>query len=278
MTHWTDFGVWQADDIHWDRFEPSRVDPDLVKLIKAASLVEHNAPVYAKYLCNVFHNDPGFAKLAKDWADEEVKHGKTLAHYAKLADPDFDFDDAFERFTEGFQVPVDVSRSVRGSLTGEILARCVVETGTSSHYTAIRRVTGEPVLEELCRNLAADELRHYKTFWEFSKQLREKEGIGLVKRARVVIGRVAEAQDEELAYAFHSANEKPGGFNHKRSNEAYAGHAYKLYPPYLVERVVAMLLNVIGLKPHGWLSRRISRLTYRKIQQRARRFAAARPT
>ncbi len=275
MVHWTDFGVWQADDIHWDRFEPSRVDPDLVKLIKAASLVEHNAPVYAKYLCNVFHDDPGFAKLAKDWADEEVKHGKTLAHYAKLADPEFDFDDAFKRFTEGFQVPVDVSRSVRGSLTGEILARCVVETGTSSHYTAIRRATGEPVLEDLCRNLAADELRHYKTFWEFSKLLREEEGVGLVKRARVVIGRVAEAQDEELAYAFHSANEKPGGFNHKRSNEAYAGRVCKLYPPYLVERIVAMLLNVIGLKPHGWLSRRISRLVYRKMQKRVRRYAAA---
>ena len=121
MVHWTDFGVWQADDIHWDRFEPSLVDSDLVMLIKAASLVEHNAPVYAKYLCNVFHDDPDFAKLAKDWADEEVKHGKTLAHYAKLAHPDFDFDDAFKRFTEGFQVPVDVSESVRGSLTGEIL-------------------------------------------------------------------------------------------------------------------------------------------------------------
>ena len=278
MPHWTDFGVWQAEDIHWDRFDSSRVDPDLVKLVKTASLVEHNAPVYAKYMCNVFHDDPGFAKLARDWADEEVKHGKTLARYAKLADPEFDFDTAFKRYTDGFQVPVEVSESVRGSLTGEILARCVVETGTSSHYTAIRRVTNEPVLEELCRNLAADELRHYKTFWEFSKLLREKEGIGLVKRAQVVINRVAEAQDEELAYAFHTANEKKsGGFNHKRSNEAYAGHLYKLYPPYLVERFVAMLLNVIGLKPHGWLSQRISRLVYRKMQKRARRFAAGQP-
>ncbi|MCP4330524.1 MAG: ferritin-like domain-containing protein [Alphaproteobacteria bacterium] len=277
MTHWTDFGIWQATDIHWDRFQASRADPDLVKLVKAASLVEHNAPVYAQYLCNVFHDDPAFAKLAKDWSDEEVKHGKTLARYAMLADPDFDFDVAFKRYTEGFRVPVDVSESVRGSLTGEILARCVVETGTSSHYTAIRRATDEPLLQELCRNLAADELRHYKTFWEFSKKLREKEGIGLVRRARVVIGRVAEAQDEELAYAFHSANEKPGSFNLKRSNETYAGHAYGLYPPYLLERIVAMLLNVIGLKPHGRLNRLISRLAHWKMQRRARRFAATQP-
>ncbi len=277
MTHWTDFGVWQAADIHWDRFQAALADPDLLKLIKAASLVEHNAPVYAQYLCNVFHDDADFAVLAKKWSDEEVKHGKALAHYAKLADPDFDFDGAFKRYTGGFQVPVDMSESVRGSLTGEMLARCVVETGTSSHYTAIRRATDEPVLQELCRNLAADELRHYKTFWEFSKKLREKEGIGLVKRAMVVIDRVAEAQDEELAYAFHSANEKPGSFNVKRSNEAYVGYAYGLYPPYLVERIVAMLLNVIGLKPHGRLSRLISRLANWRIQRRARRAVAKQP-
>lgn len=274
MTHWTEFHVWKADDIHWDRFDGSRIDPDIVKLVKAASLVEHNAPVYAQYLCNVFYNDPGFQKLAKEWAIEEVKHGKTLAKYAKLADPDFDFDDAFKRYTDGFQVPVEVTESVRGSLTGEILARCVVETGTSSHYTAIRRATVEPLLQELCRNLAADEFRHYKTFWEFSKVLRENEGIGLWKRARVVIDRVTEAQDKELAYAYHSANEKRGSFNHKRCTEAYVGCAYRLYPPYLVERIVAMLLNVVGLKPHGRLSRFISRWAYRKMQKRARLVAA----
>lgn len=274
MTHWTEFHVWKAEDIHWDRFDGSRIDPDIVKLVKAASLVEHNAPVYAQYLCNVFHNDPGFEKLAKEWAIEEVKHGKTLAKYAKLADPDFDFDDAFKRYTDGFQVPVEVTESVRGSLTGEILARCVVETGTSSHYTAIRGATVEPLLQELCRNIAADEFRHYKTFWEYSKVLREKEGIGLWKRARVVIDRVTEAQDKELAYAFHSANEKKGSFSHKRCNEAYVGCAYRLYPPYLVERIVAMLLNVVGLKPHGRLSRFISRWAYRKVQKRGRLVAA----
>ncbi len=270
MTHWTEFHVWKADDIHWDRFDGSRVDPDIVKLVKAASLVEHNAPVYAQYMCNVFHNDPAFEKLAKEWAIEEVKHGKVLAKYAKLADPDFDFADAFKRYTDGFQVPVEVTESVRGSLTGEILARCVVETATSSHYTAIRRATVEPLLQELCRNIAADEFRHYKTFWEFSKVLREKEGIGLWKRARVVIDRVTEAQDKELAYAFHSANEKQGSFSHKRCNEAYVGCAYRLYPPYLVERIVAMLLNVVGLKPHGQLSRLIGRWAYRKMQKRGR--------
>ena len=276
MTHWTDMHLWTLDDIPWQRFDRSRVDPDLVKLVKAASMVEHNAPVYATYLCNVFHEDPEFQKLAKVWAEEEVRHGQALGRWAALADPDFDFEASFKRFTSGFQVPVDVSESVRGSLTGELLARCVVETGTSSHYTAIRRATDEPVLHELCRLLAADELRHYKTFYELSKHVRVKEGIGLANRCRVVYRRVAEIQDEELAYAYHAANRKQGRFDHKRSNQAYVRCAYPIYPPYLVERIVAMLFKIVGLKPHGRLSRFLAKRVHRLMGKRARRLAAAR--
>lgn len=275
MKPWTALGLWTADDIPWGRFDRSRLDPDLVSLIKAASLVEYNAPVYADYLCNVFHDYPDVQQLARAWAVEEVRHGQTLGRWAMLADPDFDFEDSFKRFTGGFQVPVDVSQSVRGSLTGELLARCVVETGTSSHYTAIRRATTEPVLAALCHRLAADELRHYKTFYELSKLLRAKEGINLVNRVRVVAGRVAETQDQELAYAYHAANSKQGPFDHQRSNQAYVRKAYPIYPPYLVERIVAMLFKIVGLKPHGWLSRRVTGWACRFMQRRVQRYATA---
>lgn len=56
--------LWRLDDIPWQRFERSRVDPELVKLVEAASMVEHNANDYATYLCNVFCDDPEFQKLA----------------------------------------------------------------------------------------------------------------------------------------------------------------------------------------------------------------------
>ncbi len=275
MTHWTDMHLWTLDDIPWQRFDRSRVDPDLVKLVKAASMVEHNATDYATYLCNVFHDDPDFQKLARTWAEEEVRHGQALGRWAKLADPDFDFEASFKRYTDGFRVPIDVSESVRGSLTGELLARCVVETGTSSHYTAIRRTTDEPVLHELCRRLAADELRHYKTFYQLSQHYRAQEGIGLGSRIRVVVGRVIEAEDGELAYAYYAANAGTEPFSRKRSNQAYVRRVYPIYQPYLVERIIAMLFKIVGLKPHGRLNRALSRLAHRFMRRRARRLAAA---
>jgi len=51
-------GGWTLDDIPWDRFDPSRVDPELVRIVKAASLVEHNGAAYAHHLCRIFADDP----------------------------------------------------------------------------------------------------------------------------------------------------------------------------------------------------------------------------
>lgn len=271
---WHAMSLWVPEDIPWRLFDRKQLDPDIVKLIKAASMVEHNARHYTRYLCNVFHDDEEFRKLALEWGDAEVQHGQTLGRWAKLADPDFDFDSRFKRFADGFHIDTEVSNSVRGSLTGEFLARCVVETGTSSFYTAVRQATNEPVLKELCRNIAADELRHYKTFYELSQRHLQRERIGLGSRLRVVVSRVIETDDNELAYAYHAANEKAGNFDHKRNHRAYARRVYGLYSPYLIERIGAMLLKIVGLRPHGWINQIIAKYGYRFMQARSRRYAA----
>ena len=59
------------------------------------------------------------------------------------------------RFTEGYRLPLEATASVRGSRNGELVARCVVECGTSSFYTAIRDATDEPVLKMVAAKIAA---------------------------------------------------------------------------------------------------------------------------
>ena len=275
MTHWTEMNLWTMDDIPWQDFDPSRVDPDLVKLVKAASLVENNAHIYADYLGNVFHQYPEVQKLTRVWAGEEVRHGETLARWATLADPDFNFEEAVKQFRNNFQVPIDLSKSVRGSLTGELLARCVVETGTSSHYTAMRHTTQEPVLSEICHRLASDELRHYRTFYEASKVFLATDRISLINRIKVVGGRVLELGDEEMAHAYYAANAEEGPFDQKRHGQAYARRVYAIYQPHVTERIVAMLFKIVGLKPHGLLCHFVGRRAQAFMQGRARRYARA---
>ena len=55
---------------------------------------------------------------------------------------------------------------MRGSRRGEMIARCVVESGTSSLYSAIRDASEEPVLKEVAGRIAADEFRHYRLFYD----------------------------------------------------------------------------------------------------------------
>ena len=173
---------WTLDDIPWDRFDPTKVEPDMLCIVKAAALVEHNGGAYADYLCSVFSDDIEFQKAARRWGTEEVQHGKALARWAKLADPDFDFEQRFVDFSSKITLPVTADDSVRGSRCGELVARCMVEVGTSSYYTALREATDEPVLREICRNIARDEIRHYKLFYTHLARYREIERLGVFRR------------------------------------------------------------------------------------------------
>jgi len=49
---------WTLDTINWQKFDPSKVDPALLRAVKAAALVEYNAKDYGEYMRKVFNNDP----------------------------------------------------------------------------------------------------------------------------------------------------------------------------------------------------------------------------
>jgi rubrerythrin len=266
--------AWTLDDIPWDRFEPQRVDPETVKVVKAASLVEHNGEDYATYLCNVFEDDPAFQDATRNWAREEVQHGRALRRWAELADPLFDFDAAFKRFTAGYRLPLEAEESVRGSRAGELIARCIVETGTSSWYSAIKDGTDEPVLREICRRIAADELRHYKLFYANLQRYLLAENITGWGRLRVAVGRVVESEDDELAFAYYAANDAAAGaadpYDRRRCTRAYAKRAYAYYRPHHVDRGMAMIFKAVGLDPQGKLQRVAATLAWRFIDYRTR--------
>jgi hypothetical protein len=266
-------GAWTLDDIPWHRFDRAKLDPELVRIVKAASLVEHNGGAYAHHLCLIFADDPDFQQTARRWGEEEIQHGVALARWAALADPDFDFAAAFARFRDGFRADFDSDSSRRGSRSGEMVARCVVEIGTSSYYSALHDAAEEPVLREICRRIAADELRHYRLFYQNLDRYLAREWLGRWGRLRVALGRVTESEDDELAYAYYAANEADLPYDRRRYSRAYARRAFALYRPQHVERGVAMLLKTIGLTPNGRLGLLLSRLAWCLMHLRAARLA-----
>jgi len=268
---------WTLDDIPWDQFDPTAIDPEVVKAVKAAAMVEHNGADYEVYLHRVFKDDPAFCEAVSHWAEEEVRHGEALGRWARMADPDFDFDGSFARFREGFSLPLDAAESVRGSRTGELIARCMVEIGTSSFYSALRDATDEPVLKKIAGNIAGDEFRHFKLFFDTMRRYQEREKIGLARRLWIAVGRALESEDDELAYAYYSANGGAAPYDRRQSVEAYARRAYRLYRYGHVARGLGMAFKAIGLRPRGRLSRTLSNFVWRAMQFRVRRLERVAP-
>jgi rubrerythrin len=280
---------WTLNDIPWDQFDANKVNPEILKIIKAASLVEYNAHDYADYLCNVFEGDAAFQFDARAWAIEEIQHGAALGRWAEMADPTFNFEQSFKQFVAGYKIPTDAKQSVRGSHSGELIARCIVETGTSSFYTAFSDAVDEPVLKMICQCIAGDELRHYKLFYTYLKKYLEIEKLSPLKRLKIGLNRIQESEDDELAFAYYTANlnqltgvmaandNKAVPYNRERFCEEYTSRAYTNYKHAHMERVVSMVFKACGLNPQGLISKISSHMAWTLLTKRihkAKKFVA----
>jgi len=269
---------WALEDVHWAAFDPSKTETWLVAAIKSAALVELNAPDYVTYLKRVF-KDAGEETIAaiEQWGCEESQHGRALGRWAEMADPSFKLDEAFARFHAGYK-PSHFNdakgTSIRGSRRGEMIARCVVESGTSSYYTAIRDATDEPVLKEIAGRIAADEYRHYKLFFE-TLEAQDEPDLPFWKKATVAIGRIAEADDDELSFAYYCANVGAGDalarpYRRTEYASAQAQTTMRIYRRNHIQRLVQMVAKAIGAAPQGRLARAAGALMWRMLQLRAR--------
>jgi len=268
---------WTMDDVHWSLFDPSKVDPALLATVKAAALVEYNAPDYVSYLKRVFVNaSPQTISDIEQWGREEAQHGRALGRWAEMADPSFRLEEAFARFRKGYTPDHfnDVGdASVRGSRRGEMIARCVVESGTSSYYSAIRDASEEPVLQEIAGRIAADEYRHYKLFYDIQHAQPEPE-LGFWRKLWIAIGRVRESDDDELAFSYYCANVSPEQeattpYDRKKFSQLASKASMAAYHRKHIDRLVQMVVKAVGANPHGWLAQIAGALLWRRLETKS---------
>ena len=262
-------GKWTLDDIPWDRFDPAKVDPDLVPIVKAAGLVEHNGRAYAHHLCLVFADDSEFQQTARRWGEEEVQHGR--------------------RWRAGRRWPIRNSISTppspasgkasasistataRGAVRGP--ARWWRAASSKSAPAPITPRCATPLASRYCRRSAAISpptncgitgcsTRTSTAIWR-------RTGSGAWAGCASRSAASPKSDDDELAYAYYAANETGRPYDRRRCNRAYARRVYALYRPHHVERGVAMLLKAAGLTPNGRLGILASRLAWRAMRYRA---------
>jgi len=268
---------WSPDDIPWERFDRSKAAPWMIDAIKAAALVEYNAPDYVVYLKRVFHDaGPELHATIERWGREEAQHGAVLGRWAETADPSYKQEEAFARFRRGYRpahFADDGTVSVRGSRRGEMIARCVVESGTSSYYTAIRDATDEPVLKEIAGRIATDEFRHYKLFYETFHQQDEPD-LPFWKKLLVAAGRVTESGDDEIVYSYYCVTvpadqEAVRPYDRATYSRLSFGTSLRIWRRRHIEKLAQMVAKAVGADPQGRMAKLAAALVWRMLRLRA---------
>jgi hypothetical protein len=188
-----------------------------------------------------------------------------------LADPEFDFSSAYARYAKGYSINTETTASVRGSRSGELAARCMVEIGTSSYYTALGNFVNEPLLKAVCRNIATDEFRHYNMFYTHLQRYVARDKVSRLQRFKTLLDRMMETEDDELAYAYYTAN-APDGAIYVREDcaRAYEARAFPLYTQEIVRHSVALMLKACGFKPYSFGNNLASPVAWWFLQRKNR--------
>lgn len=262
-----DMKRWTIESLPWDQFDRSKVDPQLLAYAKAASLVEANASDYVEYLLNVFKEHCDLHSDIIEWGEEEKQHGMALRLWAEKADPQFDYAISMQRFRQAYKINTNVQTSTRGSEALELVSRCVVETGTSSFYMALRDVGVEPVFREICRRIAGDEIRHYNLFHQHLEKKFAAQ-VSRFSRMKAVLSRALEVTDEELCFAFAAANTSQEIRAEDLSKYAkeymhFMGHIFESRHLHFA---VDMMAKAAGLKLRPSSSRVLGSLLHKSIQ------------
>jgi len=194
---------WRIEDIDLTRIDRQRAaaNEDLLLLLCAASFIESGSDLYTSNLSVFFNGDPEVSEwLNTEWELEELQHGRALKAYIQHVWPSFDWDAAFASFMEEYSKTCSVEEFEKTRAL-EMVARCVVETGTATLYRAIGECSNEPVLKEITDNIRTDEVRHYKHFFRYFKKYNQIEGHGRLAVLGALLRRVMEIKNEDSEIA-----------------------------------------------------------------------------
>jgi hypothetical protein len=194
---------WRIEDIDLTRIDRQKAvaNEDLLLLLCAASFIESGTDVYTSNLSKFFDGDPEVsAWLNNEWEPEEMQHGRALRTYVAYVWPEYDWDTAFRNFMDEYSLTCSVE-DFEKTRALEMVARCVVETGTATLYRAIGECSDEPVLKEITDNIRTDEVRHYKHFFKYFKKYNKIEGNGRLAVLGALMRRVMEIKNEDSEIA-----------------------------------------------------------------------------
>lgn len=262
---------WHLEDLDFTAIDTVRLRErdDLFLLVCSASFIESGTDTYTRNLVDYFSGDAEVGDwLSQHWEPEELQHGLALKTYIEHVWPDFDWDGAYaDFFTEYSKLcTTDELEPTRGQ---EMVARCIVEMGTTTYYQALNAVCDEPVLRDLTWRIRTDEVQHYKHFYHYFLKYREQEGLHRPKVIAALWRRVAELRQSDADIALrHAAAWRFRGRAQPPSIDAVSKQIYDLMSTqYPIELAVRMALKplLLGARMQRWAERPLAAVARRVL-------------
>ncbi|MHB8181233.1 ferritin-like domain-containing protein [Acidithiobacillus sp.] len=252
---------WHLEDMDFSRIDTARLRDrdDLFLLVCSASFIESGSSIYTRNLVDYFADDAEISEwLIDHWEPEELQHGRALKAYVQHVWPEFNWDCAYADLVAEYAklCTADALEPTRGQ---EMVARCIVEMGTTTYYQALNAVCDEPVLRDLTWRIRTDEVQHYKHFYHYFLQYQQQENLHRLQVIAVLWHRVAELRQSDADIALRHAvawrfrdSKQPPTFD-AMSKQVYA----LIRPEYPMQLAVRMALKPLQL--NASLQRRAER-------------------
>jgi hypothetical protein len=249
---------WSVDRLPWGelRREAAAGDETLFYMVATASFVEITTDLYTHNLLDRYRDQPPLIEwLVRHWQPEELQHGVALRRYVQAVWPEFPWDEAYASFLTEYAALCN-DEALEPTRSGEMAARCIVETGTSSYYTMLRDLSPEPLLRTIAGHIRNDEVGHYKYFYHAFLHYARLEKVPRRATARALWRRIREANGEDAyvafrhVHAFH-ARDRSRVEDDYRAFRRRLNDALERHFPY--EMAVRMTLKPLELPP--WAER-----------------------
>ncbi|WP_240466991.1 ferritin-like domain-containing protein [Comamonas sp. lk] len=190
---------WRVEDIELNGIDRAAIEhnEDLFFMLLSASFVETGSDTYANNLAEHYGDHPEIsAWLKRHWEAEELQHGHALRAYVEAVWPLFPWQQAYDGFFAEYS-QLCTMEELYPDARLELVARCVVETGTTAYYQTLGGLTEEPVLKVLLGHIRNDEVSHFKHFLQYFKQLQQTQPVGRLQIARILYQRLKEMRESD---------------------------------------------------------------------------------
>jgi len=149
-----------TDDIPFDRIDPSKLTPQWISDLRQICLTELSALYATEMFLRDFYADIDFCSFISIWFYEEMKHHLTLRRYLERCGETFDEQ----------ELPKLRLTFAEGPAIETLTMHFCGEQRLAHWYTAFSKEAPEPVLRQIFKILAADELRHAAAYAKYLRK------------------------------------------------------------------------------------------------------------